>query len=96
MRPSEALAIHRDAIRDIAESHNVRNVRVFGSTLHGTDREDSDLDLIVDPTETTSLFDIGAIQHELGVLLGVRVDVLTPRALPDKFRQRVVDEALPL
>lgn len=96
MRPSEALAIHRDAIRKIAESNNVRNVRVFGSVLHGTDTEDSDLDLIVDPTETTSLFDIGAIQHELGKLLAVKVDVLTPRALPDKFRQRVIDEAVPL
>lgn len=37
MRPSEALAIHGDAIRKIAESNSVRNVRVFGSVLHGTD-----------------------------------------------------------
>ena len=96
MRPSEALALHREAIRTIAESNNVRNVRVFGSVLHGTDTECSDLDLIVDPTETTSLFDIGAITHELGNLLGMRVDVLTPRALPDKFRQRVIDEAMPV
>ena len=93
MRPSEALALHREAIRTIAESNNVR---VFGSTLRGTDTESSDLDLIVDPTDATSLFDIGAIQHELGKLLGVRVDVLTPRALPDKFRQRVIDEAVPV
>ena len=96
MRPSEALALHREAIRRIAESNNVHNVRVFGSTMRGTDTESSDLDLIVDPTETTSLFDICAIQHELGKLLGVRVDVLTPRALPDKFRQRVIDEAMPV
>lgn len=96
MRPSQALVLHREAIRQIAESNNVRNVRVFGSTLHGTDTESSDLDLIVDPTETTSLFNIGAIQHELGKLLGVRVDVLTPRALPDKFRQKVIDEAMPV
>ena len=39
MRPSEALAIHGDAIRKIAESNSVRNVRVFGSVLHGTDTE---------------------------------------------------------
>ena len=96
MRPSEALVLHREAIRQIAERNNVRNVRVFGSTLHGTDTENSDLDLIVDPTDTTSLFNIGAMQHELGKLLGVRVDVLTPRALPDKFRQKVIDEALPV
>ncbi len=96
MRPSEALARHRDAIRRIAESHHVFNVRVFGSALNGTDKEGSDLDLLVEPTKETSLFDIGAIRHELKQLLGLPVDVLTPMALPDKFRQRVLDEAEPV
>ena len=96
MRPSEALARHRDAIRRIAESHRVCNVRVFGSALSGTDKEGSDLDLLVEPTSETSLFDIGAIRHELKQLLGLSVDVLTPMALPEKFRQRVVDEAMPV
>lgn len=96
MRPSIALQIHRDAIREIALSHRVKNVRVFGSVLHGDDTEDSDLDLLVDPTPETTLMDIGAIQYELKELLGVAVDVLTPRALPDKFRQLVIQEAEPL
>ena len=96
MRPSEAFAAHRDAIRSIAESHRVRNVRVFGSVMHGTDREGSDLDLLVEPTDRTTLFDIGAIRHELRVLLGFTVDVLTPDALPENFRQRVLAEAVPV
>lgn len=96
MRPSIALQTHRDAIREIALSHRVKNVRVFGSVLHGDDTEDSDLDLLVDPTPETTLFDIGAIRYELKELLGVAVDVLTPRALPDKFRQIVIQEAEPL
>jgi len=96
MRPSEALNRHRDAIRKIAESHRVCNVRVFGSVMRGTDREGSDLDLLVEPTDQTTLLDIGAIRHELRVLLGFTVDVLTPDALPEKFRQRVMDEAVPV
>jgi hypothetical protein len=96
MRPSIALQTHRDAIREIALSHRVKNVRVFGSVLHGDDTEDSDLDLLVDPTPETTLFDIGAIRYELKELLGLAVDVLTPRALPDKFRDSVLQEAEPL
>ena len=96
MRPSIALQTHRDAIREIALSHRVKNVRVFGSVLHGDDTEDSDLDLLVDPTPETTLFDIAKIQFELKELLGVAVDVLTPKALPDKFREQVILEAQPV
>lgn len=96
MRPSQALAIHRDIISRIATSHRVRNVRVFGSVLDGTDQEGSDLDLLVDPTKETSLMDIGAIRVELSRIMGVKVDVLTPNALPDSFREQVLKEARPL
>ena len=94
MRPSIALQTHREAIREIALRHRVRNVRVFGSVLHGQDTEDSDLDLLVEPTSETTLMDIAKIQVEVAKLLNVSVDVLTPNALPDKFRERVMNEAV--
>ena len=96
MRPSEALNLYRDRIREIVLSHRVTDPRVFGSVLHGDDTEDSDLDILVEPTPETTLFDIGAIQFELSELLPVAVDVLTPRALPEKFRQIVLQEAQPI
>ena len=96
MRPSQALALHRARIRQVALSHHVQNVRVFGSTLSGDDIEGSDLDLLVEPTSETTLFDIGAIRFELMELLGLKVDVLTPDALPDKVRERVLQEATPV
>ena len=96
MKPSEALHSNRAAIRHIVESHRARNARVFGSVLHGEDTDSSDRDILIDPTPETTLFDIGAIRHELGELLGVPVDVLTPNALPDKFRDAVLAEARPV
>ena len=96
MRPSEALNLHRDRIREIALSHRVTNPCVFGSVLRGEDSEDSDLDILVEPTEEMTLFDIGAIQFELSELLKISVDVLTPRALPEKFRLIVQQEAQPI
>lgn len=93
MRPSEALQIHREAIRSISLGHRVTNVRVFGSVVHGDDTEESDLDLLVDPTNETTMMDIAKIQLELGRLLNVAVDVLTPKALPIKFREQVIAEA---
>lgn len=96
MKPSEALHSHRAAIRRVVTAHRARNARVFGSVLHGRDTNDSDLDILVDPTPETTLFDISAIRIELRKLLGVPVDVLTPNALPDKLRAAVLAEALPV
>ena len=94
MKPSDALSIHREKIRSVVEGNRARNARVFGSVVRGEDDEGSDLDILVDPTDETTLFDIGAIQYELSELLGVSVDVLTPMALPDKFRDMVIAEAV--
>ena len=96
MLPSIALQTHREAIRRIALSHRVTNVRVFGSVVHGDDTEGSDLDLLVEPTEETTMMDIGAIRYELKQLLGIPVDVLTPRALPEHIRAIVLREATPV
>lgn len=96
MKPSEALRFHREDIRRVVEQNRTRNPRVFGSILYGEDTDDSDLDLLVDPTPDTTLMDIARIQNRLQKLLGVSVDVLTPKALPESFRDRVLSEAVPV
>lgn len=96
MKPSQALQLHREAIRRIVTQHHADNARVFGSVLRGEDNNGSDLDLLVDPTAQTTLFSIGAIRHELLQLLQVPVDVVTPDALPEAFRQHVLATAQPV
>ena len=96
MKPSQALAAYRLEIREIVLTHRAQNARVFGSVVHGLDTDESDLDILVDPTSDTTLFDLGAIRFKLRHLLGVPVDVLTPAALPDSFRQSVLNEAIPV
>lgn len=94
MRPSDRFHLHRDAIRALILAHRVQNPRVFGSVARGEDREGSDLDILVDPMPHTSLLDLGEIQMDLHELLGVEVDVLTPNALPEAFRDEVLREAI--
>jgi uncharacterized protein len=96
LKPSTALQSNREEVRKIILSHHVVNARVFGSVLHGEDSDDSDLDILVDPTPVTTLMDIAAIRVELRDLLGVQVEVLTPRSLPPSFRQQVIQEAEPI
>jgi predicted nucleotidyltransferase len=96
VRPSIALNAHRAEIRRIVEDNRASNARVFGSVLRGEDTDESDLDLLVEPLPGMSLINVGIIRYKLADLLGVVVDVLTPNALPDKFRARVLAEAQPV
>ncbi|MFZ2406529.1 MAG: nucleotidyltransferase domain-containing protein [Methylobacter sp.] len=93
MKPSIALNLKRNAVREAANRFHTANPRVFGSVLHGNDRDDSDLDLLVDALPGTTLFDLGGLQIELEELLGVTVDLRTPGDLPPKFRDQVLAEA---
>jgi len=96
VKPSRALHLHRDEIRRLVEERRARNPRIFGSVLRGRDSEDSDLDLLVDPVPGATLFDLGGLQVALEDLLGIRVDLLTPRDLPQRSREKVLREALPV
>lgn len=96
MKPSVALEQKRAAVREAATRFRTANARVFGSVLHGTDQDGSDLDLLVDALPGATLFDLGGLQVELEELLGVSVDLLTPGDLPAKFRAQVLAEARPV
>lgn len=96
MRPSVVLEMKRAAVREAASRYRAANPRVFGSVVHGTDQDGSDLDLLVDALPGTTLFDLGGLQDELESLLGIHVDVLTPGDLPVKFRAQVLAEARPV
>lgn len=96
MKPSAALDGKRAAVREAARRYRAANPRVFGSVVHGTDRDGSDLDMLVDALPGATLFDLGALQVELEELLGVRVDLLTPGDLPPRLREKVLAEAAPV
>ena len=62
------------AIAQLCTRYRIRKLSLFGSVLKGTDRPDSDVDLLVefDPRATPGLLDIATIEAELSHLLGGR------------------------
>jgi len=93
MRPSQALASQRDRVLALAAAHGARRVRVFGSVAKGSDREGSDVDLLVDLPEGTSLLHIVGLQQDIEDALGVKVDLCTERELHPALKQRILAEA---
>jgi predicted nucleotidyltransferase len=96
MKPSETFKIHREKIREIVESNRGLNPRVFGSVLHDTDTEVSDLDILIDAGPRFTLFDMARIALEIEKLTKTKVDVLTADDISPKYRPKVIAEARPL
>lgn len=96
MRPSEVLSQHRETIRSLVQDAGILNPRVFGSVVRGDDRENSDLDMLVDLRSSEAMFDLGRLEQLIGQKTGLRLNVFVPSELPPKFRQRVLSEAAPL
>ena len=56
MKPSEALTAHRNELRQLVSRYGLARPRVFGSVVNGTDTNESDLDLLVEPGRSTKAF----------------------------------------
>jgi predicted nucleotidyltransferase len=98
MKPSEALAVHRERIRAIVAQYGGVNPRVFGSVSRGEDTEDSDLDILVDDPEghRLNLFALGGMNYDISSLIGRPVDIVPAADLPQRIRSGAYSEAVPL
>ena len=96
MKLAELVNRKREDILRIAQRYVARNVRIFGSVIHGEDNAQSDIDMLVNFRPESSLLDHVALMQDLEELLGRKVDVVSEKALHWYIRDRVLKEAKPL
>jgi predicted nucleotidyltransferase/DNA-binding XRE family transcriptional regulator len=87
---------HRQALLDAVAAAGGSNVRVFGSAARGEDGPDSDVDLLVDLPEDTSLFAVLALEGTLERILKVKVDLAPATSLKPRVRDEALSDAVAL
>ena len=77
------IEIPRDRIAEFCRKHRVRRLSLFGSALRDDFRPESDVDFLVSFAQDArhSLFDLAAIEEELGAILGRKVDLVEREAI---------------
>ncbi len=88
----ETIAKLKNKIIPVLEQHDVIHAAVFGSFARGEEREDSDLDLLVELGEDKTLLDLVALKLELEEVLGREIDVVTDNALQSGIKEIVLEE----
>jgi len=76
----------REQVMAIAARNHASRVRLFGSAVRGDDRPGSDIDLLVDFDQDSSLFDLMRMARELQALFGRAVDVVSAGGLKGRDR----------
>ena len=86
----------REELPNLAMRYRVESLGLFGSYLHGTQRADSDLDVLVSFTEVPSLLRLIDLENYLSDRLGVRVDLVLRDSLKPHIGERVLREVVPV
>jgi len=84
-----------DDIKDIIpvlKRYEVKRASVFGSFVRGEEKEDSDIDILVEFEGEKSLFDLAGLKIELEEVLKRKVDVLTYNSLHPLLKDRIMAE----
>jgi predicted nucleotidyltransferase len=94
MNRDQTLASLASCKAELARRFNVTRLSLFGSTVRGTNRSDSDVDILVafdGPATSARYF---GVQFYLEDLLNRRVDLVTEKALRPELRPYIEREAI--
>jgi predicted nucleotidyltransferase len=85
------LRIHKASLKD---EFGVIEIGLFGSYIKGSQKKDSDVDILVEFEEAIDLFTYVHLKNHLSDLLGVNVDLVTKKALRPKLGERILSETV--
>ena len=90
----EFARVLREHLPELRESYGVKYLGIFGSYLRGEQRENSDLDVLVEYSRTPDLFEFVALKVELSDLVGANVDLVMKRGLRPRIGRRILAEVV--
>ena len=83
-------------ILPILKAAGIRRAAIFGSLARGEATDESDVDLLIDSPDGTTLLDVIALEHELEDALGREVDLVEYQAIKPRLRDRILREQVPI
>jgi predicted nucleotidyltransferase len=78
--------------KDLKEQYDVREIGIFGSYVSGEQSESSDVDILVELGSPMGFVRFIQLERKISELLGVKVDLVTKKALKPYIGQRILQE----
>lgn len=85
------LTAHRDTLE---KKYKVKTIGVFGSYVRGEPKKRSDVDILVEYTETPDFFEFLDLEEYLSDILEIKVDLVTKDALKPYIGKCIMEEVV--
>lgn len=82
---------HADLLK---KKYNVQQLGVFGSVARGDNTQLSDIDILVEFSEPIGFFKFVELENYLSKILGIKVDLVTKKALKNSIRGDILKEVV--
>lgn len=84
----------RQHLPELSKTYNINYLGIFGSYVRGEQKEDSDLDILVEFSKTPDLFEFIGLKQDLSDMLEVNVDLVMKSALKPRIGKRILEEVV--
>lgn len=85
------LSLHK---AELKKKFKVKTIGVFGSYVRGEQKRSSDVDILVEFEEPIGLFEFMDLEDYLSELLGVKVDLVSKKALKPHIGEHILQEVI--
>ncbi|PIP48377.1 MAG: nucleotidyltransferase [Chloroflexi bacterium CG23_combo_of_CG06-09_8_20_14_all_45_10] len=85
------LALHKEELR---QRYKVKELGIFGSYVRGDQRKRSDIDILVEFVEPVGLFEFMDLEEHLASLIGIKVDLVSKKALKPRIGKYIFREVV--
>ena len=79
---------------EIEDRYNVTEIGVFGSFVRDEQTPESDIDILIDYKDGTSIFTLGGLQYMLSELFNAKVDLVMKKTLKKQIGKQILSEVI--
>lgn len=78
----------------LRDNYNVNTIGIFGSYALGKAKPDSDIDILIEFFQPIDFFKFIRLEEFLSSVLGLKVDLVTKKALKPLIKEDILSEAV--
>jgi predicted nucleotidyltransferase len=82
------------ALEPVFKRSGVVRASVFGSFARGEDRQDSDIDILIEFSGDKTLIDLVRLQREIETLIKKKVDLLTYNSVHPRLKEYIMKDEI--